>query len=95
MKYTSGPWQIHGNSVVGVDETQDDGEIQCQRIATLAPCQESSANARLIAAAPDLLDALRRIAMASEFDVARGIQCAKEMRQIARAAISKARGEQN
>jgi hypothetical protein len=49
--------------------------------------EEIIANAKLIAAAPDLLEALERIAIANEYDILRGRQCAEEMRQIARHAI--------
>ncbi len=59
MKYTSGPWRIHWNA-------KDSAEIHALKyeIALLngyVSEEELEANARLIAAAPDLLEALENI----------------------------------
>ena len=64
-QHTQGPWQVlHDASVVGPDEVQEDGGIHVQSIARMALCQELMANARLIAAAPELLEALETAQMA-------------------------------
>lgn len=94
-KHTEGPW--------GVVDDYDILEISCDPekspygIVTVAvltgyvhlpvtDCPEVVANARLIAAAPDLLDALKA-AMSELPD-----RCEHE-REMARAAIAKAKGE--
>ncbi len=90
MKHTPRPWSIHWGTAQGgsghhiVDDT-DHGELS--RIATVLFHDdaegETKANARLIAAAPDLLAALEEIAKNDPFNQSSaGI--------IARAAIAKA-----
>ena len=56
--HTSGPWRIGdaGHTIFGPPT----GEPAPQRIADLAPV-DRKANARLIAAAPEMLDALREL----------------------------------
>ena len=67
-KHTQGPWQVlHDASVVGPDEVQEDGSIHVQSIARMALCQELMANARLIAAAPELLEALEALVKRVEY----------------------------
>jgi hypothetical protein len=51
---------------------------------------EAKANARLIAAAPELLEALEKALNESGCD---GDQCGTEWHELARAAIAKAKGE--
>ena len=51
----------------------------------------NEANARLIAAAPELLEALEKALNESGCD---GDQCGTEWHELARAAITKAKGEQ-
>lgn len=87
-KHTPGPWAVHPNQAV-VDAF--DGGVPLSVCALLWPTDERSedetfANARLIASAPDLLDALREIADLPWFRQDEGAQ-------IARAAIAKAKGE--
>jgi hypothetical protein len=93
-KHTPGPWQMASedyawDEIVGnVDgEYEDERGLVCTytRICEIqddAPVPEQQANARLICAAPDLLNALSALADAAE---ARGIPC-----DAARAAIRKA-----
>ena len=79
-KFTPGPWKCVGtlvyfsNNAGGID---------------LRACPDSEANARLIAAAPDLLEALEAI-IASECRQP-DVGCAWTK---ARAAIARARGEE-
>jgi hypothetical protein len=53
------------------------------------PSPDASANARLIAAAPDLLEALEKIASS---DGSLHGTCVRDLKEIARAAINKAKG---
>lgn len=100
---TKGPWFEHreGSSTVYVEAKLRDGVIQ--EVAACGPTEAGSeaqsANARLIAAAPDLLEALDKIT--KEYIFTRGqlngdtedeladVLCIKN----ARAAIAKALGE--
>jgi hypothetical protein len=68
MKHTPGPWQIKSEyeplSIIGNVDGPDDGQYHytsiCEVEPTLFP-DENAANARLIAAAPELLAALVKI----------------------------------
>lgn len=95
-KHTPGPWEVMfaGSSKAGqpfkIDEayvyapnTQDDTAI-CADIIDPVTQEISEANARLIAAAPDLLEACQ-LALDSDD---------KAVRRFLRAAIAKAKGEQ-
>jgi len=56
-KHTPGPWEVRYNTVI---ECWDIGKAGEERLAgKLASVLSSEADARLIAAAPDMLDALR------------------------------------
>lgn len=59
-KYTPGPWTMYG----GIVSLTSDYSIKTinfdTEIAHIKICQDSEANARLIAAAPDLLEACKR-----------------------------------
>jgi hypothetical protein len=93
-KHTPGPWQVNHNNPLQVCDA--DGEVRgCAPIATAwTPTQqitrEAVANARLIAAAPELLEALK-----GAVDVLRSqlgfLQHADDIEKIdaARAAIAK------
>lgn len=88
-KHTPGPW-IAKRGSVRIAATPDDGVAECWRHVdggTLCPTlEEACANARLIAAAPDMLTALQCIALhAPSLDVI-GI------RELCDAAIAKATG---
>ena len=86
-KHTPGPWRTDAHNGFPLD-IEDPGEYM---IAKATPCAKAEANARLISAAPDLLDALQTVvANAPEpyCAITRAVdaQC--------RAAIAKATGEQ-
>ena len=87
-KHTPGPWHTAGEQGVQIRSAKD----QIAKVWTMRG-NEWKANARLIAAAPDLLEALR--AMVDYFgphpDVDNGLD---ETLTAARAAIAKATGEQ-
>ena len=95
-KHTPGPWEAVGN-LVRSPMVQPQGLskgvqiAECRDAYFLSHTEESKANARLIAAAPELLEALQEmvslVEMVIPFD---GPQQRK-----ARAAIAKATGEQS
>jgi hypothetical protein len=58
MAYTSGPWKAHKSVTGFVDIETEDGMI---RLAGMFPVENSEANARLMAAAPRLLEVLEAI----------------------------------
>ncbi len=100
--WTRGPWFIIDDSPNGVLESEDaqaivsEGEkwhiaavwndVNCVDEETVWPSTTSKANARLIAAAPDLYDALYPIAAYGEISA--------KIIERAQAAIAKARGDQ-
>lgn len=93
-KHTPGPWASNKYTTsVSVPLKA----IDCERIGFSIVFvnghreKEAVANARLIAAAPDLLEALKEIADTDPVDAALDPQRAV---RIARAAIAKATGEQ-
>lgn len=86
MKHTPAPWYFSNEGVLRV-RAKDDDEVVCS-YAGYENCEREYANARLIAAAPELLEALQDALHAydkhgdhPEWD-------------FARAAISKALGEE-
>ncbi|EKS6455937.1 hypothetical protein M8U16_15915 [Enterobacter hormaechei] len=86
MKHTPAPWYFSNEGVLRV-RAKDDDEVVCS-YAGYENCEREYANAKLIAAAPDLLEALQDALHAydkhgehPEWD-------------FARAAISKALGEE-
>lgn len=95
-KHTPGPWNNGIGQIVFQGEGWDPYGRQ-RRIATCEPStrtqkdwEETWANARLIAAAPDLLAALTQI---SDYARKDGDAIAQHLAVIARAAIAKATGE--
>lgn len=91
-EHTPGPWRISGyNENMGYPEPVIAGMVN-GRTAYVAVCIEcqgmDGANARLIAAAPELLDALIDLESGSGSSPGANKKFAK-----ARAAIAKARGE--
>ena len=95
FKGTPGPWFEHreGFSTVYIEARIGGGIIQ--EVAACGPCdkgsEQQSANARLIAAAPELLEALRRCeSVLSNIPLE---VCDVEDLLYARAAINKALGE--
>ena len=91
--HTSGPWRIGdaGHTIFGPPT----GEPAPQRIADLAPV-DRKANARLIAAAPDMLAALNLILFAAtdDADTNDGRVDRAAVAALARSAIRKATGDE-
>ena len=88
-KHTPGPWQVNNNDPLQVCDS--DGEKRgCSPIAnTRGKRGEAKANARLIAAAPELLAALESLL---DYDNLGAYERAN-VRKQSRAAIAKAKGE--
>ena len=91
LKHTPGPW------VDGQLEDNDCCEVMDERGYYIATCHDgvrgernADANARLIAAAPDLLEALQELANCGAEAWGEDRPCV----HIARAAIAKATGQQ-
>lgn len=95
MSYTPGPWRQNGLFIEG--GSRPDQRI-CYAYGAYTDCAdaEAKANARLIAAAPELLEALREILAHVESDTTQLIagQCTlcHTYRIIGHAAIAKAEG---
>jgi hypothetical protein len=92
-KHTPGPWvaEIGGQGSFMIEDSN--ARVLCQRAAWYSSMvDESEANARLIAAAPDLLAAL--IAIADQLERVGDTRRHKDGQYIdeARAAIAKAEG---
>ncbi len=84
-KHTPGPWEVFDTICIGVMSTPRECDVaHCSGHDSGRSRDEELANARLIAAAPDLLTALERIL--SYDDQVEGAEAA-------RAAIAKAKGE--
>ena len=95
-KHTTGPWVIHPDDDLHPEYS---GHVMTRDGYAVADCIlewssieecEQIANARLIAAAPDLLEALRNLA--DLYDTDKGCRSLPEY-IAARAAIAKATGE--
>jgi len=93
-EHTPGPWHTHGTAIHA--QYRYAGRKHHHHVAEVSPLVSAEAhgdigtpeaNARLIAAAPELLRALKRIA-----EVRAGSPWAEGMAGIARAAIAKAEG---
>ena len=93
-KHTPGPWIVVSRGMFSPKVVDANGLGICHTPYAGAPPAE--ANAHLIAAAPDLLEALRSIAdCCDEEHAARDYASRQaEIRGIARVAIAKATGEQ-
>jgi hypothetical protein len=97
-EHTPGPWRLRGGAV----RSEANGWEVCRPYETDAPTglRECSANARLIAAAPDLLAALRPLAVWAENERRMHLSHDEEneaaymgaLADAARAAIEKATG---
>jgi hypothetical protein len=102
IKHTPGPWAAKkgvGWYVVRIAHSQDDnfaiavGSNKTSLVdAPTGDDAEAEANARLIAAAPDLLEALEMLSWLEQF-CDDGDDDLEGARTAARAAIAKARGE--
>lgn len=84
--HTAGPWHANGSSQI----ISFDHKYIASALSINFSHGEVLANARLIAAAPELLAALETIAKIGRDDF--GPAAASRMDEIARAAISKATG---
>ena len=89
-KFTPGPWTFEGRTIYALEEAGwRRGEpvmrnrFDCSVQGPFCPDAEKQANAHLIAAAPDLYDALDYLLNDDTHDA----------REQARAALAKARGE--
>lgn len=95
--HTPGPWTAapmvrHADNAFYITATPN-GNNSEKEVAVVGPClaKTTAANARLIAAAPDLLDALEALAKLT-FESGLTADNTDDWRQ-ARVAIAKARGE--
>jgi len=102
LSYTPGPWDWHGPYMTGgfkVSALDKDGHQTMQAFVDSADRATNEANARLIAAAPDLLAALHAIMLRAVRQQANGgglhdfQDCSRACADTARAAIAKATGE--
>jgi hypothetical protein len=98
-KHTPGPWRIFttmdGTKLIGIGDSNGEGIIDAGFGVWREGDPEAIANARLIAAAPDLVDALEEL-----LDACNELNDAYNSRMIdphamssARAALAKAKGE--
>lgn len=98
--HTPGPWDIHveqsagifGSSAVYVCGGQGWPEGQLARVNTQDGMGEREANARLIAAVPELFDALQWISSNYENGNLNHVDFRVEAKHLADAALAKARG---
>lgn len=89
--HTPGPWFVWGGQI-----KPENGGWQQKRFIAEIPLHtsvEQSANARLIAAAPDLLEALETILICKTNDNGETPELSNYLAEQARAAIAKAKGE--
>lgn len=90
-KHTPGPWDVVDRGTPNV-EVRRSGEKRFRfPIAWLPKIEEFEANARLIAAAPDLLDALRELLAAHRCIGRAEVEACAECLS-ARAALAKSEG---
>ena len=94
-QHTPGPWNVQRN-VVNYRSGRTALEIRGagdDLIATLPGCDRDAVNARLIAAAPDLLEALKKIANLDYRGTNYTENILVDAIAVARAAIAKAEGQ--
>jgi hypothetical protein len=91
VKHTPGPWKVYtaknGGKIIGIGDAEGGG-VTDPNFALWRAGKEQQANARLIAAAPDLLAALE--GMMALLDAG---SLYEPQAYAARAAIAKARGQ--
>ena len=95
-KHTPGPWSYRLNRHTGPTITADSSDTDIVHLLSITDSGEQElANARLIAAAPDLLAALERIVKLGRAKARAGLltPCERTMREIGAAAITRAKGE--
>jgi hypothetical protein len=76
FKGTPGPWETNGLRIWAKVLFSESQALELATMSHFVPCTERQATARLIAAAPDLLDALEAVVRVAdrttdEFDMAR------------------------
>ena len=87
MKHTKGPWNIEGESTLNIVSR---AAAKGRRISSLlATCEEDNANARLIAAAPEMLEALESVLKNNRLMNALEVS----QRRLIMDAVSKATGD--
>lgn len=91
-KHTPGPWSLHKRGPAERYEVQHGIPGNGSPICVTFCGSQQEANARLIAAAPELLDALKKTRAALLCADAAGIPVDEELAQLD-AAIAKATGE--
>jgi hypothetical protein len=97
VTHTPGPWIAEimpriGN-YAGSFSVEVEGLVICARAGVPSRASESAANAHLIAAAPDLLDVVKRLmTLYTCFDGERPVGAITAVFDDARAAIAKAEG---
>lgn len=89
--HTNGPWTIYGD-IEGQTAICDESDTIIAYLDKWSSerLRENVSNARLIAAAPELLAALRELTIACEDE---GVRCISHLLAKSRAAIAKATGE--
>ena len=100
-KHTPGPWEtdrnnVHLTQIATIHQCLNNDWVEVWSPNALGASEEEmEANARLIAAAPDLLAALESIASMYDYEAACGDLASRlyEATCLARAAIAKATGE--
>ena len=91
-KHTPGPWIAHEGAIFQEKPHGEVSPLICDTInGRKFTGEERGANARLIAAAPELLDALQSLLARVSSDIIAN-QCWHEEQRAARAAIAKATG---
>jgi hypothetical protein len=98
-QHTPGPWKTLNRGtnrlvdiVQGSDASNGLAKVWLNEYRKRGATPERLANARLIAAAPELLEALERI-LTTHDDSCQGAECGIAGIDAARAAIAKAKGE--
>lgn len=92
-KHTPGPWTLDDRGYKYIVSKSGDGYITrdiCRLDGSTMAALAQEANARLIAAAPELLEALELLV---DNPYREGTESDERLRRIGRAAIAKAKGE--
>ena len=93
-EHTIGPWNIRDDDEDGVVSIVGSSQIVIARVRT-ATVEPGDGNARLIAAAPELLAVLERVQSMFSYQFEGGLTgCMADLSIDVRAAIAKATGEQ-
>lgn len=93
-KHTPGPWRVFttpdNTKIIGIGEQSGDGIADCGFGVWRGGSEEARANALLMAAAPDLLAALRMV-RAALYDTG-GLKRGGGIQDVVEIAIAKAEG---